>query len=132
MINLAPGDAYISYLPFPHSFEQCLSFFSVMMGVKVGFYQGDPLKLTEELAQKAIATKIHSLRTGPFYTDGCYDKLVFRKVANLLGGDVKYMITASAPIDPTVLEFLKICFCCPMLEGYGLTETSGGSAFTWT
>ena len=168
MINLAPGDAYISYLPFPHSFEQCLSFFAVMMGVKVGFYQGDPLKLTEDcgmlkpalfpsvprlytriyakikerldgltgckgwLAQKAIATKIHSLRTGPFYTDGCYDKLVFRKVANLLGGDVKYMITASAPIDPTVLEFLKICFCCPMLEGYGLTETSGGSAFTWT
>ena len=83
------------------------------------------------LAQKAIATKLDSLRTGPHYTNGCYDKLVFRKVAALLGGDVKYLITASAPIDPSVLEFLKICFCCPMFEGYGLTETSGGSAFTW-
>jgi long-chain acyl-CoA synthetase len=167
MVNIAPEDSYISYLPFPHSFEQVLSFFAIMSGMKVGFYQGDPLKLTEDcallkpslfpsvprlfsriytkikerldgltgckgwLAQKAIATKLNSLRTGPFYTDGCYDKLVFRKVANLLGGEVKYMITASAPIDPSVLEFLKICFCCPMYEGYGLTETSGGSAFTW-
>lgn len=82
------------------------------------------------LAQKAIAVKTDALRNGPWYNNGCYDKLVFSKVAALLGGDVKYMLSASAPIDPSVLEFLKICFCCPMLEGYGLTETSGGSSFT--
>lgn len=78
-----------------------------------------------------MAVKLDALRTGPVYTNGCYDKLVFSKIAALLGGGVKYMITGSAPIDPSVLEFLKICFCCPMLEGYGLTETSGGSAFTF-
>jgi long-chain acyl-CoA synthetase len=37
---------------------------------------------------------------------------------------MKALITASAPIDPNVLEFLKVCFCVPMHEGYGLTETS--------
>jgi long-chain acyl-CoA synthetase len=49
----------------------------------------------------------------------------------MLGGQMKALITASAPIDPNVLEFLKVCFCVPMHEGYGLTETSGGSSCTW-
>ena len=43
-------DAVISYLPFPHSFEQVLTFFAIVTGVKIGFYQGDPLKLTEDCA----------------------------------------------------------------------------------
>ena len=56
---------------------------------------------------------------------------MFKKISALLGGNVRAMATASAPIDPAVLDFLKVTFCCPMHEGYGLTESSGGSSLTW-
>ena len=61
---------------------------------------------------------------------GCYDKIVFKKFKALLGGKVRFMVTGSAPIDPAVLEILKVAFCCPVMEGYGLTETSAGSSIT--
>lgn len=63
-------------------------------------------------------------------THWMWDRLVFGKAAGLLGGNVKYMATGSAPIDKEVLNFLKIVFCCPVIEGYGLTESSGGACAT--
>jgi long-chain acyl-CoA synthetase len=37
----------------------------------------------------------------------------------VLGGKVRFMITGSAPINGEVLSFLKACFGCPIIEGYG-------------
>jgi len=56
--------------------------------------------------------------------------LVFNKIRALLGGEVLYMITGSAPIDVEVMDFLKIAFCAPIHEGYGLTETAGATTLT--
>ena len=64
------------------------------------------------------------------YSHGCYDSLVFNKVKKLLGGRVRMMITASAPISKDVLLFMKACFGCPVLEAYGLSETSGAVTVT--
>jgi len=40
----------ISYLPLPHSFEQCMLGYALISGAKIGYYQGNPLKLVEDCA----------------------------------------------------------------------------------
>lgn len=55
---------------------------------------------------------------------------MFKKTKAILGGNVRNMSSGSAPIDKDVLDFLKICFCAPISEAYGLTETSGASCIT--
>jgi len=79
------------------------------------------------LVSRAVRVKLENLKASGVYTHGCYDALVFGKVKGLLGGRVRVMVTGSAPIAADVMDFLCICFCCPMSEGYGMTETTGGA-----
>jgi len=51
-------------------------------------------------------------------------------VKNRLGGHVRLIISGAAPLSPTVQEFIRVCFGCPVVQGYGLTETSAGATMT--
>lgn len=82
------------------------------------------------LAQRAINSKLYYLENNASYDYYAYDKLVCNKFRALLGGNCRIMVTGSAPIDPKVLNFLKVCFCCPILEGYGQTESCAASTLT--
>ncbi|GJN13811.1 hypothetical protein PR202_gb00557 [Eleusine coracana subsp. coracana] len=53
-----------------------------------------------------------------------WDKLVFNKIKARLGGQVRLMSSGASPLSPNIMEFLRICFGCEVLEGYGMTETS--------
>ena len=46
--------------------------------------------------------------------DTFYDKLVFQKIRNLLGGNILRSATGSAPISKEVNEFSRACFSCPV------------------
>ncbi|KAL3163225.1 hypothetical protein ABBQ32_009626 [Trebouxia sp. C0010 RCD-2024] len=56
-----------------------------------------------------------------------FDKLVFSKIKARLGGHVRLIVTGGAPLANHVEEFLKVCFCCPVVQGFGLTETCAAS-----
>jgi long-subunit acyl-CoA synthetase (AMP-forming) len=57
-----------------------------------------------------------------------WDTLVFKKVRARLGGRVRLITSGAAPLAPEVHDFLRVCFCCPVVQGYGLTETSAASS----
>ena len=51
------------------------------------------------------------------------DKLIFRGVRALLGGRVRMILAGGAPLSPESHDFLRTCMGCPLMQGYGLTET---------
>jgi long-chain acyl-CoA synthetase len=53
-----------------------------------------------------------------------WDKLVFNKIKARLGGRVRLMSSGASPLSADVMEFLRVCFGCLVIEGYGMTETS--------
>jgi long-chain acyl-CoA synthetase len=53
-----------------------------------------------------------------------YDRIWAKKVSAALGLDrARHMVTGSAPIDPSLQQFLRVVFANTLAQGYGLTET---------
>jgi len=52
------------------------------------------------------------------------DKLIFRGVRALIGGRIRVILAGGAPLSPESHAFIRTCMGCPLLQGYGLTETA--------
>jgi len=55
------------------------------------------------------------------------DERIFSRVRDLFGGQVRQAVTGAAPIGPEILEFFYAAGV-PVLEGWGMTETTGVGA----
>ena len=53
-----------------------------------------------------------------------YDKVVYSKIRTVFGPNADFAITGGAPMDPDLAHFYN-GIGMPLLEGYGMTETSG-------
>ncbi|KAH0927809.1 hypothetical protein HID58_020065 [Brassica napus] len=158
-VKFFSSDIYISYLPLAHIYERSNQILTVYFGVAVGFYQGDNMKLLDDLAalrptvfssvprlynriydginnavkssgglkerlfNAAYNAKKQALLNGK-NASGIWDRLVFNKIKDKLGGRVRFMTSGASPLSPEVMEFMKICFGARVLEGYGMTETA--------
>ncbi|XP_054598926.2 long-chain-fatty-acid--CoA ligase 3a [Nothobranchius furzeri] len=58
------------------------------------------------------------------------DRLVFKKVRSLLGGQTRVLLSGGAPLSAATQRFMNVCLCCPVGQGYGLTETCGAGTIS--
>ncbi|KAL6513355.1 Long chain acyl-CoA synthetase 7 peroxisomal [Orobanche gracilis] len=79
--------------------------------------------LKERLFNVAYNSKKQALISGR-KPSPIWDRLVFNKIKDKLGGRVRYLTSGASPLSPDVMEFLRVCFGCQVIEGYGMTETS--------
>ena len=85
---------------------------------------------TKTALDYALGVKLSNLEKSGKCTHSVYDRIFFAKTKDALGGRVRLMISGSAPLLPEVQNFLKVCMCAPLIEGYGQTESTGAMTIT--
>ncbi len=75
------------------------------------------------LFQSAFSYKLRSIRR--CRATPLWDRILFNKFKQLIGGRVKIMLSGGAPLGVESQEFIRVCFGATFIQGYGLTETAG-------
>jgi long-chain acyl-CoA synthetase len=84
--------------------------------------------IAKHLFQYAYTYKLGNLKKGfkqheasPFF-----DKIVFSKIKEGLGGRIRLMLSGAAPLPRHIEEFMRVTGCSVLAQGYGLTESCAG------
>ncbi|KAK3118963.1 hypothetical protein QOZ80_9BG0711490 [Eleusine coracana subsp. coracana] len=84
--------------------------------------------IAKHLFQYAYNYKLINMRNGlkqheasPFF-----DKIVFSKIKEGLGGRIRLMLAGAAPLPRHVEEFMRVTSGSVLVQGYGLTESCSG------
>lgn len=157
-VNLTENDRLLSVLPLHHTYESTVGFLEpISVGASVAVCEGlkyivPNLKeakptalLAVPLLVESLYKKIHAnivkskkeslvnsmitITNALKATHIDIKRKVFNEIYENLGGNIKYIVSAAAPIDPKIgkwLENIGIIF----LQGYGLTETAPIAALT--
>lgn len=55
------------------------------------------------------------------------NRYVFNKMKELVGGRLQYLSSGGAPLPPDTHNFIETCLDVQIVQGYGLTETTGAA-----
>jgi long-chain acyl-CoA synthetase len=80
--------------------------------------------LSAKIVSSALESKLRKYETTGNLKNSFLEKVAFKKCRKSVGGRVRLMISASAPLSGNVLKFLRLVFACPIIESLGITETS--------
>uniref|UniRef100_A0AC11CWA7 Acyl-CoA synthetase long chain family member 4 n=1 Tax=Ovis aries TaxID=9940 RepID=A0AC11CWA7_SHEEP len=119
--GLGPKDTYIGYLPLAHVLELTAEISCFTYGCRIGY--SSPLTLSDQSSKIKKGSKGDCTVLKPTL-------MAAVPVKALLGGNVRMMLSGGAPLSPQTQRFMNVCFCCPVGQGYGLTETCGAGTVT--
>ncbi|XP_030834973.1 long-chain-fatty-acid--CoA ligase 1 isoform X1 [Strongylocentrotus purpuratus] len=77
-----------------------------------------------------MKSKMADLEKGICRNNTIWDKLAFKKIQAVLGGNLEVVFSGAAPLSPEVISFLRCVLGVPVLEGYGQTESAVISTLT--
>lgn len=84
--------------------------------------------IARHLFQYAYNYKLANMRKGLKHHEASpfFDKIVFSKIKEGLGGRIRLMIAGAAPLPGQIEEFMRVTTCSVVVQGYGLTESCAG------
>ncbi|EAQ88270.1 hypothetical protein CHGG_04889 [Chaetomium globosum CBS 148.51] len=137
---IGPGDGLLTYLPLAHILEFVFEHAAIYWGATLGY--GNPKTLSDaSTVKKGIIAKVNAgspvvrglfwgalslkemLMSSGLPGSAILDAVVFKKIKEATGGRMKLCLSAGGPVSKETQKFLSMSIC-PMIIGYGLTETS--------
>ena len=86
--------------------------------------------LMKKLAYTAYNIKLENYRKYGMINHIIFDKIVFKKIRDMFGGKVKYLICSSAQMQKDLADDFKIFLSIPVIEALGMTELTGATFCT--
>lgn len=157
-VHIVPTDIFFSILPLHHTYESTIGFLLPMAyGCSIAVCQGlryliddmKEVKPTVMLAVPLLLEKLYkrvnesiknskkeSIVNSMIYVTNVLKysgidikQKVFKEILINLGGSMRVIVSAAAPIDATIIKWFED-IGIEMLQGYGLTETAPIAALT--
>jgi long-chain acyl-CoA synthetase len=121
--EIGAGDTTLCWLPMAHQFQRMLNLWAIAVGMTTYFVE-DPRTIADALRQVRPSFFAAVPRFYEKFAQGLQMAPNPAAAARALtGGNIKFMLTGSAPLAPWVSEFLNSVGLL-VLEAYGVTEST--------